>query len=134
MWRQPLGLGIEAAALGLLSVANVSLAAAVRLSLFEKGLDPRDFGLLSFGGAGGVHAIPVAEELGIAEVIFPPDASTFSAFGILQSDIVHDLARSRILPRHGRRPAGAGGRLRRPAQAGAALLARDGVAEASIAA
>lgn len=95
---EPLGLGLEEAAEGLLTVTNVSLAAAIRLSLFEKGLDPRDFSLLSFGGAGGLHAIPVAEELGIATVIFPPDASTFSAFGILESDIVHDLARSRVIP------------------------------------
>ncbi len=94
---QPLGLGMEQAAQGLLTVTNVSLAAAIRLSLFEKGLDPRDFGLLSFGGAGGLHAIEVAEELGMDEVVFPPDASTFSALGILQSDIVHDLARSRLM-------------------------------------
>ena len=95
---EPLGLSLDEAAEGLLTVTNVSLAAAIRLSLFEKGLDPRDFSLLSFGGAGGLHAIPVAEELGIATVIFPPDASTFSAFGILESDIVHDLARSRVMP------------------------------------
>ncbi len=128
---KPLGLSIEAAALGMLSVANVSLAAAVRLSLFEKGLDPRDFGLLSFGGAGGVHAIPVAEELGVSEVIFPPDASTFSAFGILQSDIVHDLARSRIL----RAEAAALPDLARICaelrRHGAALLAKDGVPDAA---
>jgi N-methylhydantoinase A len=94
---RPLGLTMEQAAQGLLTVTNFSLAAAIRLSLFEKGLDPRDFALLSFGGAGGLHAIPVAEELGMDEVIFPPDASTFSAFGILHSDIVHDLARSRVM-------------------------------------
>jgi N-methylhydantoinase A len=93
----PLGLGVEQAAEGMLAVTNVSLAAAIRLSLFEKGLDPEDFALLSFGGAGGLHAIEVADELGVTTVIFPPDASTFSAYGILNSDIVHDLARSRIL-------------------------------------
>lgn len=92
-----LGLGTDQAAEGMLAVTNTSLAAAIRLSLFEKGLDPGDFGLLSFGGAGGLHAVAVAEELGIAQVIFPPDASTFSAYGILHSDIVHDLARSRLL-------------------------------------
>nr|WP_282572302.1 hydantoinase/oxoprolinase family protein [Roseomonas acroporae] len=93
-----LGLGMEQAAIGILAVTDTNLAAAARLSLFEKGLDPRDFSLLSFGGAGGLHAVPVAEELGIDEVVFPADASTFSAFGILHSDIVHDLARSRVLP------------------------------------
>jgi N-methylhydantoinase A len=94
----PLGLTLDAAAAGLLTVTNTSLAAAIRLSLFEKGLDPRDFALLSFGGAGGLHAIAVAEELGISRVVFPRDAGTFSAYGILHSDIVHDFARSRILP------------------------------------
>ncbi len=128
---QPLGLSIEAAALGMLSVANVSLAAAVRLSLFEKGLDPRDFGLLSFGGAGGVHAIPVAEELGVSEVIFPPDASTFSAFGILQSDIVHDLARSRIVRAEPRALPDLARTCTELRRSGAALLVKDGVHEES---
>ena len=93
----PLGLDGAAAAEGILTLTNASLASAIRLSLFEKGLDPRTFSLLSFGGAGGLHAIPVADELGIGRVVFPADASTFSASGILQSDIVHDLASSRVL-------------------------------------
>ena len=93
-----LGLAMEAAAEGILALTNASLASAIRLSLFEKGLDPRRFTLLSFGGAGGLHAIHVADELGIDQVVFPADASTFSASGILHSDIVHDLASSRILP------------------------------------
>ena len=94
---RPLGLDTERAAEGILTLTNASLASAIRLSLFEKGLDPRAFSLLSFGGAGGLHAIPVADELGIDRVIFPADASTFSASGILHSDIVHDLAKSRVL-------------------------------------
>ncbi len=124
---EKLGLGIEAAAAGMLTLTNASLASAIRLSLFEKGLDPRAFSLLSFGGAGGLHAIEVAEELGIERVVFPADASTFSASGILQSDIVHDLAASRVMaadaaavPALVRMAAG----LR--AQ-GAALLEQDGV-------
>ncbi len=92
-----LSLDVEAAAEGLLTLTNASLAAAIRLSLFEKGLDPRQFGLLSFGGAGGLHAIDVADELGVDRVVFPADASTFSASGILRSDIMHDLASSRIM-------------------------------------
>jgi N-methylhydantoinase A/oxoprolinase/acetone carboxylase beta subunit len=92
----PLGLGVEAAAEGVLRVTNTQLAAAVRLSLFEKGLDPRGFALLSFGGAGGLHAVEVAEELGMAEVIFPREPGTLSAYGILFSDLVQDLARSRL--------------------------------------
>lgn len=94
----PLALNVEAAAEGVLRVTNVQLAAAVRLSLFEKGLDPREFALLSFGGAGGLHATEVADELGIGEVIFPREPGTLSAYGILFSELVQDLARSRLLP------------------------------------
>lgn len=124
----PLGLEQDRAAEGVLTLTNASLASAIRLSLFEKGLDPREFSLLSFGGAGGLHAIEVADELGINQVVFPADASTFSASGILHSDIVHDLASSRILPARAEslpelRQACA--ELRRQ---GDALLAQDGIA------
>jgi len=124
----PLGLGPDQAAAGVVALANTSLASAIRLSLFEKGLDPRWFSMLSFGGAGGLHAIEVADELGITQVVFPADASTFSASGILASDIVHDLASSRLLP-------ATPGSLLELARAAAALsdqaralLAADGVA------
>lgn len=93
-----LGLTVDQAAAGVLTLTNTALAAAIRLSLFERGLDPRRFAALSFGGAGGLHAIEVAAELGMDRVVFPAGASTFSAGGILQSDIVHDLARSRVMP------------------------------------
>jgi N-methylhydantoinase A/oxoprolinase/acetone carboxylase beta subunit len=93
----PLGLGVEAAAEGVLAVTNANLGAAIRLSLFEKGLDPRDFAMIAFGGAAGLHAIAVAEELGIGRVVFPESAGTLSAYGILHSDIAHDLVRSQVL-------------------------------------
>lgn len=91
-----LGLSPEETAAGVIAVTNSSLATATRLSLFEKGMDPEDFALLSFGGAGGVHACEVAEELGMRKVIFPAHASTLSAWGILWSDITHDLSATQI--------------------------------------
>ena len=94
----PLGFSAEAAAEGILAVANSNMAAAIKLSLFEKGLDPRDFAFVSFGGAGGLHATALADELGVRRVVFPRDPGTLSAFGILFSDISHDVARSRLLP------------------------------------
>ena len=92
----PLGLTVEAAAAGVLRITDTRLAAAIRVSLFEKGLDPRDFTLLSFGGAGSVHACAVAEELAIRRIVFPVDASTLSAAGILDADIAHAFARSGV--------------------------------------
>jgi N-methylhydantoinase A len=93
----PLKLGVEPAAEGVLAVANASLGGAVRLSLFEKGLDPRTFAMIAFGGAAGLHAVAVSEELGIRRVIFPESASTLSAYGILHSNLAHDLVRSKVL-------------------------------------
>jgi N-methylhydantoinase A len=53
--------------------------------------------MIAFGGAAGLHAIAVADELGIGRVVFPESASTLSAYGILHSDITHDLVRSKVL-------------------------------------
>ncbi|CAN1524802.1 HyuA N-methylhydantoinase A/acetone carboxylase, beta subunit [Rhabdaerophilaceae bacterium] len=93
---RPLAIGVEEAAEGVIGLVTAKLAGAIKLSLFERGLDPRDFALMSFGGAGGVHAVEVAEELGMRTVVFPRNPSTFSAHGILQSDIAYDLARTQI--------------------------------------
>jgi len=97
-FARPLELDTEPGAGGIIAITNTSLAAAIRLSLFEKGLDPRDFAILSFGGAGSIHACAVADELGIRRIVFPSNASTFSAWGILHSDIAHDFSRSRVMP------------------------------------
>jgi len=93
----PAGLGLEEAAEGVLQVVTAQMAAAIRLSLFEKGLDPADFTLVSFGGAGGLHACQTAAELGVSQVLFPRDPGTLSAWGMLYANIVHDLARSRLM-------------------------------------
>ena len=93
----PLGLTVEATAAGIRQIATASMADAVRLSLFEKGSDPTEFALAAFGGAGGLHACDIAEELSIDRVIFPASASTLSARGILMSDLRHDLMHSELM-------------------------------------
>jgi N-methylhydantoinase A len=93
----PLKLTLEAAAEGILRIAVNRMASAIRLSLFEKGLDPADFALVSFGGAGGLHACDTAAELNIDTVIFPPDPGTLSAWGMLWSDITHNAARALLM-------------------------------------
>jgi len=123
-----LGLTVDQVAAGVIDVANSALATATRLSLFEKGMDPEDFALLSFGGAGGVHACEVAEELGIRRVIFPAHASTLSAWGILWSDIAHDLSATQIGLLADLAPSLVGTSKRLVSEA-RALLAEDGVPE-----
>jgi N-methylhydantoinase A len=94
---EQLGLGVEEAAEGVIAIAVSHMSAALRLSLFERGLDPADFALVSFGGAGGLMAAMMAEELGIPRVIFPRWASTLSASGFLSADICYNSARARLL-------------------------------------
>ncbi len=95
---QPLGFSAGHAASGILDVATANMAGAIRLSLFEKGADPSDFSLAPFGGAAGLHACAVAQELGINKIVFPANASTLSALGILQADLRYDLSESLLMP------------------------------------
>ena len=85
-------------ALGVVEIANVHMERALRLISVERGYDPRDFTLLSFGGAGGLHAGDLARRLGIPVVLIPPVASTLSAFGMLAADVVKDYALTIMLP------------------------------------
>jgi len=76
---------------GILSIINAKMADAIRTITVKKGIDPREFSLVAFGGAGSMHAVWLAKELEIDEVIVPNDPGTFSAWGMLQTDIRRDL-------------------------------------------
>lgn len=89
-----LGLDVAETAIGMFRVANSVMADAIRLRTVFAGLDPRSFTLVSFGGAGGLHAACIAEELGIERVLVPRLASVFSASGLITTDIVYTFARS----------------------------------------
>jgi N-methylhydantoinase A len=88
----------EQAALGVVAIANIHMVRALRVISVERGHDPRRFILLSFGGAGGLHAADLARELGIPHVVVPPLASTFSAFGMLAADVIKDYTHTVMLP------------------------------------
>jgi N-methylhydantoinase A len=79
---------------GVISVANTTMAGAIRVISVERGFDPRDFSLLSFGGAGAMHAVALAADLGIPRVIVPPAAGILSALGMLLADIVRDYSQT----------------------------------------
>ncbi|GAB4264108.1 MAG: hydantoinase/oxoprolinase family protein [Deferrisomatales bacterium] len=90
----PLGLEVAEAAAGMYDVINVSMAAAVREIAVNNGYDPRDFPLVTAGGAGPNHACPIALELGIPVVLVPRESSIFCAAGMLRSDLQHDFVRT----------------------------------------
>ena len=87
-----IGLEPVAAARAIIRVANANMADAVRLISIRRGYDPRDFALVVFGGAGGIHGAALAEELVIPTVIVPPNPGITSALGCLLVDIRHDFA------------------------------------------
>lgn len=95
---RPLGLSSTQVALGIVAVVNAHMERALRVISVERGYDPREFTLLSFGGAGGLHAADLARGLGIPRVLVPPMASTFSAFGMLAAEVVKDYTQTVMLP------------------------------------
>ena len=89
-----LGVSIERAAQGIHQVVNTQMAEGVRLISTQRGLDPRKFALVVLGGAGPVHGVPLAEELGIARIIVPRNPGVLSAIGLLNSPIEHEVVMS----------------------------------------
>lgn len=89
-----LGLSWEEAAAGMYEVINVGMAAAVREIAVKAGYDPRDFPLLTAGGAGPNHACQIALALSIPEILVPRESSIFCAAGMLRSDLKHDFVRT----------------------------------------
>jgi N-methylhydantoinase A len=93
-----LGLEVAAFAEGMLAIVNANMADAMRTITVKQGIDPRDYSLVAFGGAGPMHAVWLAQELEIKEVVVPWSPGTFSAWGMLQTDIRHDVVRSFYRP------------------------------------
>lgn len=87
----------EQAALGVVRVANANMEQALRLVSVERGHDPRRFSLVSFGGAGGLHAAALASALRIPRVLIPSFPGAFSALGVLLADVVKDYSRTVML-------------------------------------
>ena len=87
-------LSLEQFAAGMIRVVNSTMEKAIRVVSIERGYDPREFVLVSFGGAGGLHACELAAALRIPRVIVPARPGALSAFGILVSDVVKDYSRT----------------------------------------
>ncbi len=92
-----LGTDPEAAARGIVRIANNNMVNAIKLISVNRGLDPRDFTLIAFGGGGGLHACALAADLGIRKVVVPSLSGVFSAWGMLLSDLRRDYLLTRIV-------------------------------------
>jgi N-methylhydantoinase A len=128
----PLGLGDVEAAAAIITVVNNQLAGAIRLVSIDKGLDPRDFALVALGGAGPLHAVALARELGIPTVLVPRYPGLNSALGCLLADVRHDYVQSIARPLSAVDPAEIDRLLSAQRQAGETLLREQGVPVVSV--
>jgi N-methylhydantoinase A len=92
----PLNMDVHAAASGILSIANNTMIGAIRNVSVERGHDPREFALVAYGGAGPMHAIDVANLLGINKVVAPLHPGIASAYGLLVAELKNDYARTSL--------------------------------------
>ena len=93
---KPRGVDAVEAAASIIAIADTNMAHAVRFVSVERGLDPGDFMLVAFGGAGPVHAASVARHLGVAGVLVPPAPGVLCAMGVLVNDLQTDFSRTRM--------------------------------------
>ena len=94
----PMGLSVEAAAQGVISVVNSNMARAIRVITVEKGHNPSDFTLVAYGGAGPLHAVHLAQEMGIHTVLIPPAPGALCALGLLTADIKKSYVKTALIP------------------------------------
>ena len=87
---KPLGISLEEAASGIIRVVNANMVRGISVGSTERGFDVREFALLPFGGAGPLHAMELAEDLGMSRVVIPMYPSTLSAVGLLVANTRHD--------------------------------------------
>ncbi len=115
-----------AAAQGVIDVANANMEAALRVISVERGYDPRDFTLVTFGGAGGLHALQLARNLSIPRALIPENPGLLSALGVLLSDSVQDFSQTVMVPAQEAEPSSLEAGYRELERKGAASLASEG--------
>ena len=93
---EPMGISTAQAALGIVKVVNSNMARAIRVITVEKGHNPSDFTLVAYGGAGPLHAVNLAQEMGIRNVLIPPAPGTLCALGLLTADIKKSYVKTAI--------------------------------------
>lgn len=128
------GVAVEAAAAGVIAIANEHMAQALRVISVQRGVDPRNYVLVSFGGAGGLHVCALAEALGMARALVPVHAGVLSAFGMLVAPPSRQLSRTLTGVLEAVGAAAIEGELQALTAQGRAELEAEGVDAAAIAA
>ena len=128
----PLGLSTEATAQGIIEIANEHMAQALRVISVQQGHDPRDFTLISFGGAGGLHVCALAEKLGMTRVLVPIHGGVLSALGMLTAPRARQLSRSLNIPLYSLNEAQIEEQLNHLKQQGSEALLQEGLREEEI--
>ena len=90
--------GIDQTAQGILSLGALTMASAIKQITVERGIDPRELSIIAFGGAGPLHTAALAREIGIAQLIIPPEPGNFSALGMILADARVDEIRTFLMP------------------------------------
>jgi len=129
---RPLGLDVEAAAVGMYRVINANMAHGVREITVKRGLDAREFPMVVAGGAAGLHACAIATELELRTVLAPAFASVLCATGMLLTDLQHDFVRSLVGPLAAIEPGKLRALVGEMIAEGEAELRREGVAAADM--
>lgn len=122
-------MSVEEAALGVIRLANANMMTALKLVSLRRGYDPRDFTMVAMGGSGPVHAAALANEFKIHKTIIPRIPATFSAWGMLITDLRQDLIETKILPMEEGAIEDIDGIFREMEKDAAAVLKRQGVSE-----
>jgi N-methylhydantoinase A len=126
------GMSPEEMAQGIIDIINAKMADAIRTITIRRGIDPRDFTLLAYGGAGPAQAAALADQLEIGEVIVPVMPGAFSAWGMLQTDVRHDFKTTFYGFWDQVTPEAVSAELAKLTQDGRAFLANEGLSEAAM--
>ena len=126
-------LDLDRLAAGIVRIVDAEMAKILRIVTVERGLDPREFTLMAFGGGGPLHACALADELSIPRIVIPPDPGLFSAYGLLAADIRTTAVRSFVALASELKSPAVEGAFSEMEGRGRADLARQGAAEEAMA-
>jgi len=124
---KPLGVDAQSASAAVIDVVNHAMAEALKIVSVQRGYDPREFVLSAFGGAGPLHAVALADELAMGEVMCPPIPGAFSALGLVGTDLKRDYVRTFFATTDEARPDALAAAFAELESQGAAMLERAGV-------